>query len=171
MPDSPCQPDPGLSSETGQLVIYLQRGFREPFLNFFNSVHVGQAACGTALKSCVRVLVPDIVNSPIFSKTDVLETMLDAGVRVVQSTPMVGRSGRILGMLSTHSRTTNYPGKKDLPLLDYLADWGRGSPRGGWPRLSFVAQAFDPKRQWTRIASAALLVRVCIMVVTPHRKA
>lgn len=112
--------------KTSQLIIYLHRGFQEPFLKFFNSVHVGKGACGTAMKSCARVIVPDVANSPIFSKTDVLETMLDAGVRAVQSTPIIGSSGRVWGMLSTHSRTINYPEKKDLPLIDYLADWAAG---------------------------------------------
>lgn len=112
--------------KTCQLVIYLHCGFQDPFLKFFNSVHVGQAACGAALKSCARVIVPDIANSRIFSKREVLETMLDAGVRAVQSTPIVGKSGRVWGMLSTHSRTPDYPGKKDLPLIDYLAEWAAG---------------------------------------------
>ena len=110
-------------AKKGQLVIYVHRGFRDPFLKFFNSVHPGQAACGTALKSSARVVVPDIANSPIFSRTELLEVMLDAGVRAVQSTPIIGKSGHFWGMLSTHCRTVNHPGKKDLSLIDYFAGW------------------------------------------------
>lgn len=109
--------------KTGQLVITVHRGFHEPFLEFFNSVHSGHAACGTALKSRARVIVPDVANSPIFSRADILEVMLDAGVRAVQSTPIIGKSGRLWGMLSTHSRTVNPPSKKDLSLIDYFAEW------------------------------------------------
>lgn len=109
--------------KTGQLVIYVHRGFNEPFLEFFNSVHSGQAACGTALKIGTRVIVPDVANSPIFSRTDLLEVMLDAGVRAVQSTPIIGESGHIWGMLSTHHRTVIHPRQKDLLLLDYFAGW------------------------------------------------
>lgn len=109
--------------KTCQLVIYVHRGFDEPFLKFFNSVHSGQAASVAALQFGARVIVPDITNSPIFSRKDLLETMLDAGVRSVQSTPIIGKSGHIWGMLSTHHRTVTHLGKKDLSLLDYFAGW------------------------------------------------
>lgn len=109
--------------KTGQLLIRIHRGFDEPFLEFFSSVHEGEAACGTALKRGRRVIVPDVANSPIFSGTRLLEAMLDAGIRSVQSTPLIGESGRIWGMLSTHYRSVNHPGQKELHLVDYFAAW------------------------------------------------
>jgi GAF domain-containing protein len=109
--------------ETKRLHIQVHRGFQEHFLEFFNSVDAGHAACGTALKSKGRVIVPDIANSPIFSETPLLEVMLDAGIRAVQSTPLKGKSGDIWGILSTHYRTVTRPGKKDLRLIDYFAGW------------------------------------------------
>ena len=36
--------------------------------------------------------------------TPVLQVMFHAGVRAVQATPLVSRSGRVLGMFSTHYR-------------------------------------------------------------------
>jgi len=110
-------------SRTRQLVIRVHRGFDEPFLKFFNSVHAGRAACGTALKFARRVVVPDVTNSPIFSHSDALEALLDAGIRSVQSTPLIAKSGRIWGMLSTHYRNVNLPGRRDLSLIDYFAEW------------------------------------------------
>lgn len=107
----------------GQLLIRVHRGFNEPFLEFFSSVQEGEAACGTALKRGRRVIVPDVANSPLFSGTRILEVMLDAGIRSVQSTPLIGESGRIWGMLSTHYRNVNHPGTKDLHLIDYFAAW------------------------------------------------
>jgi len=112
-----------LDSRSGQLHIHVQRGFEPRFLEFFNSVHMGQAACGTAMQTAKRVIVADVANSPIFRSSASLEIMLDAGVRSVQSTPLVGKSGRIWGMLSTHYRTLRRPRKGDLQLIDYLADW------------------------------------------------
>ena len=109
--------------ETNSLHIQVHRGFQEPFLEFFDSVDPGHAACGTALKSGERVIVPDIANSPIFSGTRLLEVMLDAGIRAVQSTPLIGKSGDVWGMLSTHYRTVTEPRKKDLRLIDYFAGW------------------------------------------------
>jgi hypothetical protein len=38
----------------------------------------------------------------VFRYTPALEVLLDAGVRGVQSTPLVGDLGRLLGVLSTH---------------------------------------------------------------------
>ena len=49
--------------------------------------------------------------------------MLDAGIRAVQSTPLIGKSGDVWGMLSTHYRRVTEPGKKDLGLIDYFAGW------------------------------------------------
>lgn len=49
--------------------------------------------------------------------------MLDAGIRAFQSTPLIGKSGDVWGMLSTHYRRVTEPGKKDLLLIDYFAGW------------------------------------------------
>ena len=109
--------------KTGSLQIHVHRGFHAPFLQFFNRVHQGQAACGAALRIAHRVIVPDVADSPVFSNSDCLEALLDANVRAVQSTPIVGRSGRIWGVLSTHYRNVNRPRPQDLQLIDYYAGW------------------------------------------------
>jgi PAS domain S-box-containing protein len=105
----------------GVLKIVSQRGFETPFLDFFDNVHGGQAACGTALQRCERVIVEDVAQSPVFAGTPSLEVMLAAGARAVQSTPLVSRSGQLLGMFSTHYRTSRRPGDRELRLLDVVA--------------------------------------------------
>ena len=109
--------------KTGSLRIHVHRGFREPFLQFFNRVPYGHCACGTALRTARRVIVPDVADSPVFSDSDCLEALLDANVRAVQSTPIVGKSGHIWGVLSTHYRNVNRPSPSDLQLIDYYAGW------------------------------------------------
>lgn len=109
--------------KTGCLVIHVHRGFHEPFLEFFNRVHQGHAACGTALRTAHRVIVPDVAGSAVVFNSDCVEVLLDAHVRAVQSTPIVGRSGRIWGVLSTHYRNVNRPSPTDLQLIDYYAGW------------------------------------------------
>jgi len=104
-----------------RLMIHVQRGFGRPFLSFFDSVHSGQAACGTALQKARRVIVADVTDSSVFRSTDALEVLLDAGVRSVQSTPVIGRSGNVLGMLSTHYRTVGKMSERDLQLVAILA--------------------------------------------------
>jgi GAF domain-containing protein len=86
------------------LVLKAQRGFRGPFLDYFACVEDRHSACGVALKERRPVVVEDVARSPIFAQTRGLEVMLEADVRAVKSTPLIGPSGRALGMLSVHYR-------------------------------------------------------------------
>jgi PAS domain S-box-containing protein len=110
-----------LDLDSGTLKIVASRGFASPFLEFFNAVHDGQAACGTAMQSGGRVIVEDVAASPVFARTPALDVMLAAGALAVQSTPLVSRSGRLVGMFSTHYRTPRRPTERELRLLDLLA--------------------------------------------------
>jgi len=93
-----------LDPAAGELRICVQRGFSREFLKFFDRVHDPQCACGSALKARSRVVVEDVAESPIFSHRETLQIMLGEQVRSVQSTPLVGASDHVLGMLSTHYR-------------------------------------------------------------------
>jgi hypothetical protein len=60
--------------------------------------------------------------------------LLEAGVRAVQSTPLLGRGGDVIGTFTTHARVAGQPGERELRLLDMLSrtaadliEWGRGS--------------------------------------------
>jgi hypothetical protein len=107
----------------GALVIHVQRGFRAPFLEFFKTVDVGHAACGNALLTGRQIVVKDTADSPVFPDSTTIEVMLDAHVRAVQSTPLIGRSGRILGVLSTHYRRVRVLGPEELQVIDRFARW------------------------------------------------
>jgi len=109
-----------LDQQSGCLRIAAYRGFEEPFLNFWNTVAEGQGNCGTAMKNARRSIVEDIAQSDIFVGTPSLKVQLDAGVRAVQSTPLVGHSGTLVGMLSTHWRVPHRPDERDLHMLDLL---------------------------------------------------
>ena len=100
----------------------MHEGFAEPFLQFFKEVHHREAACGTALKRLERVIVEDVRESPIFAGTETLNVLIEAGVQAVQSTPLVTKSGCIVGMVSTHYRVPTCPTKEQLHLLDELAE-------------------------------------------------
>jgi len=103
------------------LRIAAHRGFTARFLDFFHDVDDGQTACGSALLTGERVIVEDVARSPIFAGSPALAAMLEAEARAVQSTPLVSRSGKLLGMFSTHYRTPRRPSERDLRLLDVLA--------------------------------------------------
>jgi GAF domain-containing protein len=103
------------------LVLTAQRGFRQPFLDFFAIVDDCQTACGVAWQEHRPVVVEDILCSPIFEQSRVLEVMLEAGIRAVKSTPLLDRTGQILGMLSVHYRRPRAHIDSDLTRFQALA--------------------------------------------------
>jgi PAS domain S-box-containing protein len=111
-----------LLDSAGVLRIEAQKGFSQEFLDFFNRVTKDEAAtCGAALAGRERVVVEDVQASPIFAGTPALKVLLNAGVRTVQSTPMISHSGVLVGMLSTHYKQPKRPSDRDLRLMDLLA--------------------------------------------------
>ncbi len=79
------------------------------------------STCGAALAKCERVVVADVETSDFMAGTRDLDEYRRSEVRAVQSTPLVSRSGRLLGMISTHWRKPHQPAERDLRLLDVLA--------------------------------------------------
>jgi PAS domain S-box-containing protein len=112
-----------LKDETGAMRIAAHNGFGRPFLDFLNRLHQErtESACSQAIAGCKRVIIEDVTLSPVFAGSPALPVLLEAGVRAVQSTPLVSRSGEIVGMFSTLYRTPRNPGEVDLHLLDLLA--------------------------------------------------
>jgi PAS domain S-box-containing protein len=110
-----------LDAGGGELRIAAQRGFPEWWIDFWNKVTAGHGVCGAALERGESVLVEDVEKSPIFAGSPALEALLRAGVRAVQSTPLVSRSGKSLGMLSVHYKRPHVPDERALRLLDLLS--------------------------------------------------
>ena len=110
-----------LDPTTGALSIAAQRGFEEPFLNFFAAVRDDASACAAAMKSGERVIVEDVRESEIFAAQPSKEVLLDAGVRAVTSTPLLASTGNLLGMISTHFAKPHRPDERALRLMDLLA--------------------------------------------------
>jgi PAS domain S-box-containing protein len=110
-----------LDPESSDLKIVAHRGFPGWWLDYWDSVSRGNGACGTALERGERIIVEDVEQSPIFIGTPALEIQLKAGVRAVQSTPLISRSGKPLGMFSTHYKKPHRLDEHTLGLLDLLA--------------------------------------------------
>ena len=103
------------------LRIVASRGFELPFLEFFAVVDcLDHSACASALHTGSRIVVSDIDASPYFAGKQSGEIMREAGVRAVQSTPIIRRDGSLIGMISTHWRTPFSPNPHDLTRLDSL---------------------------------------------------
>jgi GAF domain-containing protein len=90
-----------LDPRTSNLKIAAQRGFPHWWIDYWDTVSDGDATFGAALQRGERVIVEDVEQSPVFTGAD-LEMQRKAGVRAVQSTPIISRSGKPIGMFSTH---------------------------------------------------------------------
>ncbi|HET7560387.1 MAG TPA: GAF domain-containing protein, partial [Limnochordia bacterium] len=77
--------------------------------------------CAAALRAGRRVLVPNAAHAELPADVFDPESMLGCGLRAGQTTPLVSRSGRLLGMLTTYWRRPHEPAERELRLLDVLA--------------------------------------------------
>ena len=97
------------------------RGFPPEFGRIFHFVRPDTGtSCGLARRVGHRVVVPDVETCDFIVDTPALEDLRKTGVAAVQSTPLISRSGRLLGMISTHWRRPHRPPEHDLRLLDVL---------------------------------------------------
>ena len=61
------------------------------------------------------------MHSEIFAGQASLDVLLAAGVRAVQSTPLVSSAGKVLGMISTHFKQPTLLTARELRFMDLLA--------------------------------------------------
>ena len=101
--------------------IAAQHGHQQSYLEFFASPENLALACGEAMLRGERVIVPDVEQSPLFAGTPSLPVLREAGVQAIQSTPLVSRTGAVLGNLTTHWSRPHTPRGEDLWRLDLLA--------------------------------------------------
>jgi len=105
---------------TESLHIVAHRGFQPPFLAYFATVHDSPVACCEAMRRRTSVIVEDVSSSALFDGP-AMAVMEAAGVRAVQSTPMMSREGRLLGVFSTHWREPHPPVHDTLRPLEIIA--------------------------------------------------
>lgn len=98
------------------------RGFGEEFGAIFDLLRAdAQTACAAARRAGRRVVVSDVETCDFIVGTAALENHRKAGIRAVQSTPLLSRTGRMLGMISTHWRNPYTPTEHELRRFDVLA--------------------------------------------------
>jgi len=109
--------------EHGELLLLSAKGnFHPEAAAFWERVNRATATtCGMALSLGRRVIVSDVESSDFMAGTPDLDALRRSGIRSGQSTPLVSRSGRLLGMISTHWTKPHHPTKHELRLLDVLA--------------------------------------------------
>lgn len=106
--------------EGRSLRVVAHRGHKAPFLKFHESAEIVASPCGQAVRRGERMVVPDVEKSELFAGTKWLAVLRAAGVRSMQSTPMVSRSGKLVGVLSTHWEKVHRPDEHELSLIDLL---------------------------------------------------
>ena len=88
--------------DSGDLVIVAHRNLPDAFITHFAHLDGETAVCARAMARRERVIVEDVLADPLFAPHRAVAGA--AGVRSVQSTPLVSREGQVLGVISTHFR-------------------------------------------------------------------
>jgi PAS domain S-box-containing protein len=111
-----------LDPERDQLRLIAWKGFHPQSAVFWEWVSLDTTCvCGLALSTACRVAIADLETCEFIAGTPDLDEYRRSNIRAVQSTPLVSRSGQLLGMISTHWREPHQPTERALWLLDVLA--------------------------------------------------
>src|SRR5262249_26801319 len=100
-----------------------QRGFPRWWIEYWSSTAPNDGAGETALARGERVVVEDVedVEDSWFFSRKTLEMYHKVGIRALQSTPLVTRSGTVIGILSTYFKERCRLDASSLLSLDLLA--------------------------------------------------
>ncbi|WP_437805144.1 GAF domain-containing protein [Sorangium sp. So ce1078] len=110
-----------LDDDTNELVLLAAHGFDPNMIEHFHRVNASSGSpCGVALATRERCFIDFDV--PASADPDgALRMHVEAGYLSGQSTPLIARSGRVIGMFSTHWRERRRPAERELRFLDLLA--------------------------------------------------
>ncbi len=78
-------------------------------------------SCTAALRLGGRFVVPDFEAWDDIAGTEDLLAFRRSGIRAAQTTPLMSRGGKLLGMISTHWAEPHEPSDRDIRMLDILA--------------------------------------------------
>lgn len=111
-----------LDADSEQLVLLAHKNFEPKLTKRFERVGAGgKTACGIALKTGERTFV-DFDGDNATDADGALRIHSQAGYLAAQSTPLIARSGKPIGMLNTHWRKAKHrPNERELSFLDLLA--------------------------------------------------
>jgi PAS domain S-box-containing protein len=106
----------------GELKLIGHYGFSEEAAKFWAWVRADSSCtCGVAIVRRERVIASDVKNTEFMAGTPDQKQLLAAGIRAAQTTPLLSRSGELVGMITTHWKVPHEPSERDLRLMDILA--------------------------------------------------
>jgi PAS domain S-box-containing protein len=108
--------------DRGGLRLLVQRGFDPQVAARWEWVGYDvPTTCSMALSAGSRVIVPDFETCETMAGTADLDAFRQSDVRAAQSTPLMSRSGGLLGMVTTYWSKPHRLGERELQPLDVLA--------------------------------------------------
>ena len=106
---------------TGDLRLLDARGFTAESAKFWSTVTIDSpGTCGVALQTRQRAVAADVEECASLAGTETLAMFRLNGIRACQTTPLISRSGELVGMISTHWREPHQPWENELRLFDVL---------------------------------------------------
>ena len=105
---------------SGALRIIAQHGFDAEFLDHFTVVDDDRSVCGRAARRGAQLIIADVINDPGFEPHR--DIAAASGFRAVQSTPLVDKAGRVVGVVSTHYPRPYAPSDRDMRIIKRYAD-------------------------------------------------
>src|SRR5262249_6854359 len=105
--------------ESGSLKLAASIGLELDYLSLIQRVPAGTGVYGICYSEKRRVIVEDTEVDPLFEYFRDAARL--AGFRSVHSTPLISRTGKWVGVLSTHFRSTRRPSDRVIHLVDLCA--------------------------------------------------
>jgi GAF domain-containing protein len=106
----------------GELRLLAFQGFNPRAASFWEWVRAdSQSTCGIALRDMRRVVAPEIATCDFMADSEDQLVYLQTGILACQTTPLITRTGNVVGMISTHWRTPHQPSETDFRQFDTLA--------------------------------------------------
>lgn len=106
----------------GELHLLSARGYTQEALEQFEWVRPDMnTSCGISLRTGRRTLITNVETFEGLAGSPVQAAFLQTGIGSIQTTPLVSRAGKVLGMITTHWSNPHEPSLRDLRLMDILA--------------------------------------------------
>lgn len=77
--------------------------------------------CGEVLRTGRRAIAEDVETCSFMAGTPDRDVLLGGGIRAGQTTPLITRDGKLVGMISTHWGEPHKPTERELRMLDIIA--------------------------------------------------
>jgi GAF domain-containing protein len=109
-----------LDPASGALKIIAQHGFDAAFLDHFAVVDDDSSACGRAAGHGAQLVITDVISDLGFQPHR--DIAAASGFRAVQSTPLLGWAGHVVGVVSTHYPRPYGLSARELRIVKRYAD-------------------------------------------------